>query len=95
MQKEILFDALTAQDVQARLERLKALQTEIDIHTAALNAVVLTTGRMSGCAATARLGLNATGTGVVVTSGEVVTVEEEPNEGVNPKLSEKIGEAKR
>ena len=82
MQKEIIFDALTAQEVAQRLERLKVLQNEIDVHTTALNAVVLTTGRMSGCAPTDRLGLNEGGTGVVVMPAE------QPQEGDAAEVSD-------
>ena len=59
MQKEILFDELTARDMAERLR----MRAEIDAY---LNTVCLTVARMNGCAPTDRVMLNASGTGIIV-----------------------------
>lgn len=59
MQKEILFDALTAQEVASRLAVIRENQT-------AVNMIALTVARMNGAGPDDRIGLNDAGTGIVV-----------------------------
>jgi len=74
MQKIILFDPLTADDVKSRIETISRENNY-------LNAIILTTARMNGAPPTAGVGLNADGTGVVINFPDVAeeAVETEPS----------------
>lgn len=78
MQKIILFDPLTADDVKSRIDTINRENNY-------LNAIILTTARMNGAPPTAGVGLNADGTGVVINFPDVAeeaveTAETEPAE---------------
>lgn len=66
MQKTILFDPLTAADVKSRIETINRENNY-------LNAIILTTARMNGAPPNAGVGLNAEGTGVVISVPEETT----------------------
>lgn len=59
MQKTILFDPLTAADVKSRIETINRENNYV-------NGIILTVARMNGAPPNAGVGLNAEGTGVVI-----------------------------
>lgn len=59
MQKTILFDPLTAADVKSRIDTINRENNY-------LNGIILTVARMNGAPPNAAVGLNAEGTGVVI-----------------------------
>lgn len=86
MQKTILFDPLTAADVKSRIDTINRENNY-------LNGIILTVARMNGAPSNAGVGLNAEGTGVVIsvpdeTPGVVIHVPDETAGGeAKPRVS--------
>lgn len=65
MEKEVLFDPITAAEVAERLRLVRE-------HQGAVNVIALTVARMHGAGGEDVVRLNAAGTGVVIVSADAV-----------------------
>lgn len=68
MQREIIFDPLTAGAVSELLASMAEMEKSYNAKKNELTAIMLTAARMSGCVPEDVVRLNETGTGVVVES---------------------------
>ena len=83
MQREIIFDSLTAGAVSELLASMAEMEKTYNAKKNELTAIMLTAARMNGCVPEDVVRLNDKGTGVVVESVETV----EPGAAESPTIA--------